>query len=73
MGTSSWIEECLKCHPGLSCLANVSPKVDRGAPRFQQRASIFPVRARRDEVSYYVVISANLSHLRTRHTNLEPA
>ena len=49
------------------------PKVDRGAPRFQQRASIFPVRARRDEVSYYVVISANLSHPRTRHTNLEPA
>ena len=48
-------------------------KVDRGAPRFQQRASIFPVRARRDELSYYVVISANLSHPRTRHTNLEPA
>ena len=48
------------------------PKGDRGAPLFLQRASILSVRARRDEFSYYVVISANLSYSRTQHTNLEP-
>ena len=47
-------------------------KADRGAPHFQQRSSVLPVRARRDQVSYYVEISANLSYSRMQHTNLEP-